>query len=122
MGFEEWCRRVRRCAEIFRRGGTTREARRVADGVMRHAYALVCAVMHEPSLDITEEDYETYYAAQLKRTRKYNSGADRRVHNLSNENLLRIGERPAFCSPARWRMHMAWRKNREHYRRLSPDA
>ena len=121
MSFNEWCSRVRRCAEIFRRGGTSREARRVADGIMRHSYALVCAVLHNPFLDLTPDDYETYYAAQLRVTQKKNLGPTQ-FKTWTNDRLARCKKKPRDVSDARWRMHLEWRHHRERYASLPPES
>lgn len=117
LDFDQWCDRVRYLAAMMREGKTSRQMHTAGDGIMRHAYALVCHIASHPGAELLPADYETYYERQLARLRKYNTGPRHRhhYHSVSNENLLRYSERPAWCGEARWRMHLDWRKRRKHY-------
>ena len=106
---------------MMRDGKTSRQMHKVADGIMRYCYALVCEVAHHPGTELLPQDFRLYLDKQQERMGKYYIGPlHRGLDGWTNKRLLQHKEKPVTCPEERWRRFLEWKKHRAYYESL-PD-
>ena len=121
--YESWCAKVIAIAGDLRAGVPKSIARKHGYNIMTFAGGAVKAVINDPLHVPTREEYEDYYAKQVRYTRKRDAVFSvEEVDVIPDEKIATANRKPKGMSEIRWRMEKARRKKAGYYSIcVSPD-